>query len=148
MSTEYYLHLNVCNSCGRADKRIFIGQSSAGWCFKLRIHPDYNINSLEDWKKLFLSKDFIIKDKYGDEITPHHMLEIITQRSWHRPFSEGIEQQLREGDSSPYRNVQDFYDTNMAEPGPNNLTRCKIDHVFCVGHGEGTWDLMRNFNGE
>jgi len=49
MGTNYYLHENVCESCGRSDEPLHIGKSSAGWVFTLRIYPDKGINSLEDW---------------------------------------------------------------------------------------------------
>lgn len=34
-----------------------------------------------------------------------------------------------------------FLASNHAEPGPNGLLRHKIG-PYCLGHGEGTWDLM------
>ena len=32
--------------------------------------------------------------------------------------------------------------TDRSIPGPNNLLRAKIKQTQCIGHGEGTWDLI------
>jgi len=31
---------------------------------------------------------------------------------------------------------------NQAEPGPDGLARHKVNDGHCIGHGEGTWDLI------
>lgn len=55
------------------------------------------------------------------------MLSRITERSW-----GGI----REMGSH-------WYAENSAIPGPNGLARHRIDHRHCVGHGDGTYDLIK-----
>jgi hypothetical protein len=66
----------------------------------------------------------LIKNEYGEIVSPEGMLEVITARACtlkNRPLGGGYEE------------------------GPNGLIRHLIDGRFCVGHGEGTWDLI---NGE
>jgi hypothetical protein len=36
---------------------------------------------------------------------------------------------------------QEWLKRNCAVPGPNNLVRHALEHG-CIGHGEGTWDLL------
>ena len=67
----------------------------------------------------------MIQNEYGNVVTPDDMLEIITERWRDTPPSE---EYIRSSD--------------YAMPGPNNLLRHPVDGRFCIGHGEGTWDLM------
>jgi hypothetical protein len=123
MGTNYYWHAKEpCPSCKRDYERLHIGKSSDGWCFSLHIIPEERINSLEDWQERY--KTGVIKDEYGDTITPEEMTDIITNRSWRK-----------------LPNTFD-YAANHAEPDPNNLVRHRIDPRHCIGHGEGTWDYM------
>ena len=127
MSTNYYLHTTPCSCCGRDDPALHIGKSSGGWCFSL--HVTEEITSLEDWKQEF--KNGVIKDEYDRVLTHEEILAVITERSWpNRSFS-----------GWPYKTASEFYEKNYAEPGPNNLLRHKLGGS-CVGHGEGTWDLI------
>jgi len=125
MGTNYYLEFDVCPTCGRSADRLHIGKSSGGWCFGLHVIPEEEINSLEDWKQKWNTPKSIIKDEYGEAVSPEKMLEIITERNWGR---EGIL-------------PSQWYQENHAEPGPNGLARHRIG-PYCVGHGEGTWDLI------
>ena len=128
MGTNYYHHepdTNHCPHCGRCDKgkRIHIGKSSAGWCFTLHVTDE--IQSLEDWKRKW-DEGGRIDDEYGREQTPETMLKIITGR-----HLEG----------GPAFDSCTWHEREYAMPGPNNLLRFRIRDQ-CVGHGEGTWDLM------
>jgi len=131
MGTNYYLMTKECPTCGhiKEEDKIHIGKSSAGWVFALHVHPDKGINSLEDWKKKW--KEGIIKD--GETtISIEDMTKIVEERSWIKHVNGDLGR---------------FYTLNHAEPGPNNLARSKIDGKRCIGHGEGTWDLMlRDFS--
>lgn len=49
MGTNYYLQKNVCGCCGRPEKQIHIGKSSAGWAFALRVYPHDGIKDYDDW---------------------------------------------------------------------------------------------------
>ena len=121
MGTNYYARTNMCKCCGRYDE-LHIGKSSIGWTFSLHVYPDIVINSLEDWKEL-MEKSTIV-DEYGEEITFSKMLDIITNRKF-----DGV-------DITEY-----VLKKNNAIMGPNGLLRHELSDR-CIGHGEGTWDLM------
>lgn len=125
MGTNYYLYGQPCPHCGRRDERLHIGKSSAGWCFGL--HVDDERKSLADWERAWADPAASIRDEYGDSVTPEDMRRVITERSRHpkaRPWTE-LE-----------------YCQNSARPGPNGLVRHIVDGRHCIGHGEGTWDLI------
>lgn len=43
MGTNYYLHRNVCVTCGRGEDRLHIGKRSAGWQFLFHgLRPGYH----------------------------------------------------------------------------------------------------------
>ncbi len=128
MGTNYYLHGNVCESCGRGDEPLHIGKSSCGWHFALHVIPEENIKDLEDWSKRWCEDDVVIRNEYGDVIEPIDMLDIISQRKWN-----GKKERLDE-----------WYKDNHAEEGLNGLARHKIELGHCVGHGDGTWDLIES----
>lgn len=60
--------------------RIHIGKSSAGWRFGLAVYPEFNIRNLDDWNKLFRSRDTIIINEEHYQIKPSEMLRVITKR--------------------------------------------------------------------
>jgi hypothetical protein len=125
MGTNYYLNEKPpCECCGRPYEALHIGKSSAGWCFSLHIIPDEGLNTLADWVERWSKTDAKITDEYGDAVTPVEMYATITIRG------NGVK---------PRYNFD--YRANDAEPGPNELARHRIGGV-CVGHGEGTWDLL------
>jgi hypothetical protein len=53
---------------------LHIGKSSAGWCFSLRVYPEYGINNLEDWLDLLCDPYAVIEDEYERWISPSKML--------------------------------------------------------------------------
>ena len=122
----YYIPKPPCECCGREYERIHIGKSSAGWCFSLNVIPEDNINDLNDWKVLWQVPESRIMNEYGEDISVQDMILIITDRKRKNPPTWSLS----------------CYNQNYAQPGPNNLVRAKIDHHHCVGHGEGTWDLI------
>lgn len=84
MGTNYYLHVDVCECCNRAEEEIHIGKKSFGWVFGLQGHMDWlcngetvnkfveqigakNIKSWKDWKKIFskIPDNWHIVDEYG-----------------------------------------------------------------------------------
>ena len=133
MGTNYYLtEKPPCECCGREYPNRHIGKSSIGWCFSLHVYPEDDINNLEDWKTLLQAGGCIL-DEYGTVISVARMLEIITDRvgsmDWKiRPMF--------------YSCWKEFHDENSSFQGPNNLLRHRADGSFCVGNGEGTWDLL------
>ena len=127
MGTNYYLHEKPsCPTCDRDFESRHIGKSSAGWCFALHVIPEDGINDLPDWQRLWSLPGAKITNEYGDTVTPDDMLRAITQRG------RGIG-----GEKATSR----WYADNHAEPGPNGLARHRIGRR-CLGHGEGTWDLI------
>lgn len=129
MGTNYYWYeKDGCSACGRDFEPLHIGKSSGGWCFSLHVYPDKDINTLKDWQLKYRASG-IIKDEYGDIISSEEIDKIITNRVY--PHSR---QHMEECGFD--------FDTNCAEPGPNNLARYKIDSRHCIGHGEGTWDYL------
>jgi len=128
MGTNYYLHTNAFS-----DKtKLHIGKSSAGWTFALHVHPDEGINSLDDWKRSW--KKGTIKDEYGQKISPKEMSQIVEGRFWDKS---------RLGKwYAGYASAKDFHTRNHSELGPNNLIRSQVDGKHCIGHGNGTWDLI------
>lgn len=131
MGTNYY-HIThaseKCKCCGRFDPETsrHIGKSSHGWHFTLHVNPEENINTLEDWIKLFNTSDTHIVDEEGRHITPNYMVSIITDRS--RPESNDWDATMLH--------------RNHAEQGLNNLVRHKVDGEHCIGNGTGTYDYV------
>jgi hypothetical protein len=125
MGTNYYLHKenDTCPTCGHKEAPLHIGKSSAGWCFALAVYPDDGIRDLPNWIERWSAEGVLIRDEYGQDVTPAEMLEVVTERSCSVPWStEGL---IR----------------NSAVRGPNNLARHRIDGT-CLSHGAGTWDCL------
>lgn len=124
MGTNYYYHEKPpCACCDRPFEPLHIGKSSYGWCFSLHVIPEEGINSLDDWRRKWSTRGVIL-DEYGQKVSEEEMMRIITDRSRVQPMSKHFD-----------------YAQNHAEPGPGNLARHSIGQ-HCVGHGEGTWDLI------
>lgn len=104
-----------------------IGKSSAGWCFALHVEPDRPgyPQSLDDWKVVWSTPGWSIRDEYDVPLTAAEMLAEIQDRSW--PERERSDEFLRQ---------------NSAVIGPSGLLRNAFRAGRCVGHGEGTWDLI------
>lgn len=135
-----------CECCGRpyVQEVIHIGKSSLGWCFSLHVTED--IQSLDDWKKVWETQAGFIENEYGDRVSVEDLLDRITNRSGRNRFDEPLEDCYIEfylsGSLERY-SWEDFHRKNHSEPGPNGLLRHKIQEPgHCVGHGEGTWDLI------
>jgi len=134
MGTNYYLCPNRCSHCGRSDEKKHIGKSSAGWAFALHVYPEDGIKDLADWIPLFHDKKNHVEDEYGREISSQMMLEVIRDR-------QGIGRDWKKVPSM-YASWDDFHEKNYSEKGPNGLVRASVDNRRCIGHGEGTWDLI------
>ena len=131
MGTNYYVRFDPCTACGHAEIEYHIGKSSAGWCFALHVDPVKSIESLNDIELLLI--DNPIYDEYDQLITVEDMQKIITMRGAGPPYKR----QAPFG----YESWADFHVQNDSMPGPNNLLRHKIG-TNCIGHGDGTWDLI------
>lgn len=142
MGANYYWieEDTTCPHCERRDpeeNRIHIGKSSAGWCFSLHVDPSIGINNLDDWLKLFAKPNSFIEDEYGYRVSVEEMIENITQRKWDMPFCD----ERFKSRFANYLDENDFHRRNDSERGLNNLLRHRISQ-YCIGHGEGTYDLM------
>ncbi len=135
MGTNYYLTNESekphCDNC-TCFPRLHIGKSSAGWCFSLHVIPESGINSLDDWKRKFSEPGAVIYSEYDKVVSVENMLQNIEGRSSNNDFEKR---------PAMYATWLDFHRQNDSQPGPNNLLRHKIGR-HCIGHGEGTWDLI------
>lgn len=137
MGTNFYWHNEerpACECCHRpfVTETIHIGKSSVGWCFSLHVTDE--IKSLDDWKEIWASKSGFIKNEYDEIISVEEMLNIITNR-------KGINNFSKEFSNNYYNSWSHFHRTNTSEPGPNGLLRHVVNE-HCIGHGDGTWDLI------
>ena len=140
MGTNYYHETGVCEHCGHAKQRRHIGKSSFGWCFSLHVEPDSTAfpQSWDDWLRELNSGGRIVNE-YGDTLKPDELVEIVTQRGDGRYCkSSDFEAQSWCG----YKDEIDFHRCNQSQRGPKGLIRHRIDGRHCIGHGEGTWDLI------
>jgi hypothetical protein len=147
MGTNYYFIKNPCPTCGHGEEKLHIGKSSGGWCFSLHVIPDYEwityskikqvgINSLDDWKQFLMDTEGYIQNEYGDDVSYIEMLSTITDRSFPHSFDD-----CARFHTVHYGSEEAFHASNHSERGPNNLLRHRLGR-YCVGHGEGTWDLI------
>jgi len=136
MGANYYLVTDEpenCSECGQTTgdyEKLHIGKSSAGWCFGLHVIEDLGLNSLDDWMPFLEEGE--ISSEYGDIVSCKSMLALIKDRS--RNNSTKI--------PMGYSSWDEFHRLNHSIDGPCNLLRSAIDGSHCVGHGEGTWDLI------
>lgn len=132
MGTNYYVRPHSLWMFEPAEDQILhLGESSAGWCFKLRVYPERGINDLPNWIPILRGSEYRppaeVYDEYGDRVEYNNMLEIITRRSGNRTY-----------DKEKY--------SELVRPGPNGLLR----YAECAGfglnvrQGSGTWDCIEN----
>ena len=144
MGTNYYFE-RTCECCGHG-AQYHIGKSSAGWCFALHVGTKKNplevelrqkyapitveIRDWPDWQRAIVTGAELgwrVVDEYGRVTTLAQLTDIVESRSWPR---------------SPDEHSLFDFERNTAELGPNGLVRSKVDGWHCVGHGDGTWDLI------
>lgn len=130
MGTNYYWlpsnSFEECGECGgQKQAKRHIGKSSFGWCFG--VHVDDEFPSWEAWKETLSSGDGKIVDEYGREIGYDDMVDLVENRMNYSAGNKPDEY---------------WYSINQATPGPHGLVRHKTDNRHCVGHGNGTWDLI------
>jgi len=146
MGTNHYLvypeQVDVeCRCCGHVKtehKKLHLGKSSCGWVYSLHIYPhdkDFPISSLDDMLSKIsdvVEKGGWIENEYEEKLTKDEWLKIVKDCSHPIPIEErekiaGSKWQYHARYKNPH--------------GPNNLYRHHIDG-FCIGYGEGTWDLF------
>jgi hypothetical protein len=132
MGTNYY-HVKTCLCCGH-EERVHIGKSSFGWTFALRVFrgvvPDEPmIPDWEVWKAhLRTFTNWHVEDEYGDPIDTEDFFKIVEDRKGYTLEERPV--------------VLHSPGSRTAILDPGGLLRRKIDGVWCVGHGEGSWDYI------
>lgn len=139
MGMNYYLKTKPCECCNRSDKLKHIGKSSYGWVFSLHVIPDEGIHDLCDWIKFFNDDNYQIYDEEDRQITTEDMLDTILNRS---SENEWDSRNFIYSKFQPYHSEEHFHECNQSQRGPNNLLRTKVDYNHCIGHGDGTYDLI------
>ena len=90
MGTNYYFAPQPpCECCGRPFEALHIGKSSVGWAFALHVIPEKNINTLDDWRRLWTAPGVVIRDEYSRNISTDEMEKIITNRKQNCLHGEG-----------------------------------------------------------
>lgn len=92
MGTNFFVELNKCGCCNRADK-IHIGKKSGGWAFSFRgyknhyghietddnkeviVDESFKLTSWQEWKEYL--KDKCIVDEYGRNISFKEFVELV-----------------------------------------------------------------------
>lgn len=131
MGNYYTYESPPCEVCGRSDEPIHIGHEATGWTFALHVIPERGLNTLADWQRFLDGK--IIEDEHGRALLFSEMMSIIMQRSHNRSWDKA---------PNGYGDWLDFHMANQSQRGPNGLLRYRIGR-HCIGHGNGTWDLVK-----
>jgi hypothetical protein len=126
----------TCPTCHRpghvVEQKWHIGKSSYGWCFSLHVgspEEPHIPRSLDEWREAW-KRAIRIENEDETEIPIERMEQIIL---------------AREGYSSSQEKNKDesWFRKNQAERGPHNLARHSMAaDRHCVGHGDGTYDLI------
>ena len=143
MGTNYYWHLGearVYPTCAHVTpaKELHIGKSSFGWVFSVRLHPDENINSLEDWKERWNTPGSFILDEYDSTISKEEMLSTIVDRA--KNYADRKDDRSYYG----YNSFAHLLVANHATLHPSGLLCADVNSLvhktFGTKRGEGTWD--------
>ena len=120
-------------------QEIHIGKSSFGWYFSLCVYPEFGINNLEDWIKLFNDPNNIILDEYDDEVSAEAMINCITKRG------------MKDWDDSPEKIKQ--FETSVLESQNSlmeslgNSKYLSYEEILAANHAErgvnGLWKHQR-----
>lgn len=142
-------------------QRIHIGKSSIGWHFGLCIYPEYGINTLDDWIKLFRSFGNTIVDEEDRELKTSEMLDRIEDRKQLEFEKYESEQDYEKAVVENYNNINKTisifkhktyinYDEilmeNHACRGINGLWRRQKDQYTNYPIPDGTYDLIISGN--
>lgn len=116
MGTNYYWQPAPCPTCGHGD-RLHIGKSSGGWCFALHVG-----------REGFETEEDLPRDLDG------------WRALWRRPGSRIV-------DEYGGAHTPEEMERRIARRPPwgrdkRPLHRHEIDGRHCLGHGDGTYDLI------
>ena len=92
---------------------IHIGKSSMGWHFGLCIYPEYGINTLKDWIKLFRTNGNTIVDEENSFIKTSEMLDRIENR--------------KQPEFEKYESIENYENTNLTI---TKIEFVKIMHTY------------------
>ena len=142
-------------------QKIHIGKSSMGWHFGLCIYPEYGIDTLDDWIKLFRTSGNIIVDEEDRELKTSEMLDRIEDRKQLEFEKYESEDQYEKAVVDNYNNINKTisifkykiysnYDEilmeNHACRGLNGLWRRQKDQYTSYPIPDGTYDLIISGN--
>lgn len=128
---------------------LHIGKSSAGWHFSLCVYPLIGIANLEDWKRVWASKDCKLYTEDDVEITPEEALEYITNR---KPWTHATEDEVlashnkmvKEYDVGRfYKTYEEYMADNHAKRGINGLWAHDSSRYKST---DDTYDLTEDVN--
>ena len=142
-------------------QKIHIGKSSMGWHFGLCIYPEYGLDTLDDWIKLFRTSGNIIVDEEDRELKTSEMLDRIEDRKQLEFEKYESEDQYEKAVVDNYNNINKTisifkykiysnYDEilmeNHACRGLNGLWRRQKDQYTSYPIPDGTYDLIISGN--
>lgn len=142
-------------------QRIHIGKSSMGWHFGLCVYPEYGINTLDDWIKLFRSFGNTIVDEEDRELKTSEMIDRIEDRKQFEFEKYESEQEYEKAVVDNYNDINktinifrhkiyNSYDEilmdNHACRGLNGLWRRQKDQYTNYPIPDGTYDLIISGN--
>lgn len=155
----YYQSIEALNEV--FTQRIHIGKSSIGWHFGLCIYPEYGINSLDDWIRLFRTTENNIVDEESRKLKPSEILDRIEDRKQLEFEKYESEQDYEKAVVENYNNINktinifkykiyNSYDEilmdNHACRGLNGLWRRQRDQYTSYPIPDGTYDLIISGN--
>jgi len=77
MGTNYYIHKNKCDQCGRYEE-IHLGKSSHGWQFIFNYNGGEYYKTVEEMYKWLRRKT--IYNEYGEKITLRQFKEMVQEK--------------------------------------------------------------------
>jgi hypothetical protein len=135
MGINFYLNMGDIGE----DLPTHIGRSAAGWTFALHVYPELGVADLEDWIGLINKYPDSITDQHGKRVTAMEMLTQIQMRETDVDFTKPMSSAAKAAHG--VASWLQFHQENQSCAGPNGLLRNTISGS-CIGHGEGTWDLI------
>ena len=96
MGTNFYVHTDKCDKCGRYNK-LHIGKRSRGWAFVFHYNFEKELDSYAKWKEFLESENGTIEcdnsvcyplEEPG-KISPSEMMKIIDSTKGGRTFQSG-----------------------------------------------------------
>lgn len=93
MGTNYYVRLDCCKECGRAQEELHIGKLSVGWPFHVHVIPEQSLNCWEDWLAFFKATGAKIYNEYDERVTIFGLNELVERQRKHADREHVLEAQ-------------------------------------------------------